>query len=139
MLKAEKYKERIKELDYSFALYNGKLKRCRDVKCDNCEFNKVDDGSCVETKTRWLVEEYKEPILNEDEKKILQGVIEAIKPFTDVKPLILRGKRNITEIYIVLCYGDKDVCLPTFKDTMDTMFENLELDKPYGLEELGLC
>lgn len=36
----------------------------------------------------------------------------------------------------MLCYGDEDVCLPTFKDTM---FENLKLDKPYGLEELGLC
>ena len=136
MLNAEKYKEKIEELDYSFALYNGELKRCRDVKCDNCEFNKADDKSCVKTIIKWLLEEYKEPILNEDEKKILRGVIEAIKPFTDVKPLILRGRRDITKPYIVLCYGDEDVYLPTFKDTM---FENLELDKPYGLEELGLC
>lgn len=134
MLNAEKYKDRIKELDYRFALCNGKLKPCRDVSCDNCEFNKVGGKACMKYVNKWLLEEYTDPILNEDEKKILRGVIETIKPFTDVKPLILRGKRNI-----VLCYGDEDVYLPTFKDTMDTMFENLELDKPYDLEELGLC
>lgn len=86
-------------------------------------------------KVKWLCAEYKESILNEDEKKILRGVIEAIKPFTNIKPLIIRSRRNITEPYIMLCYGDEDVRLPTFKDTM---FEKLELDKPYGLEELGL-
>lgn len=137
MLNAEKYKERIKELDYRFALCNGELKSCKGNRCDECTFYEG-SCSCMKYINQWLLEEYKEPILNEDEKKILQGVIEAIKPFTDVKPLILRGKRNITEPtgpYIVLCYGDEDVCLPTFEDTM---FENLELDKPYGLEELGL-
>lgn len=135
MLKAEKYKERIKELGYRFALCDGELKRCKDIKCNRCKFEVNERYRCADNKTKWLLEEYKEPILNEVEKKILQGVIEAIKPFTDVKPLILRGRRDTTGSKIVLCYGDEDICLPTFEDTM---FENLELDKPYGLEELEL-
>ena len=135
MLKAEKYKERIKELGYRFALCDGELKRCKDIKCNRCKFEVNERYRCADNKTKWLLEEYKEPILNEDEKKILRGVIEAIKPFTDVNPLILRGRKDTTGSKIVLCYGDEDICLPTFKDTM---FENLELDKPYGLEELGL-
>lgn len=140
MLNAEKYKDEIAKVGYDFALSDERtIIKCGED-CDKCKFygdkcKYYDEDRAKPDKIKWLLEEYTEPILNEDEKKILRGVIEAIKPFTDVKPLILRGRRDKTEPYIVLCYGDEDICLPTFKDTM---FENLEIDKPYGLEELGL-
>lgn len=138
MLNAEKYKDEIVKVGYDFALFANKpIVACHsdEYECDTCKFHN-DFTGCRAKRIKWLLEEYKEPILSDEEKKILLDIINAVKPFTDVKPLILRGKRNITEPYITLCYDDEDICLPTFKDTM---FENLELDKPYGLEELGLC
>lgn len=129
MLNFDKYKDKIIQ-----SLNNGE-----DFLCElNETIIKNDCVNCKECKIKtleWLCQEYVEPILSDEEKKILLDIINAIKPFTDVKPLILRGRRDKTKPYIVLCYGDEDICLPTFKDTM---FENLELDKPYGLEELGL-
>lgn len=67
MLKAEKYKEKIKELGYTFGLHNGELKNCRDIRCDKCEFGTIEGYRCNDFKTKWLLEEYNEPILNEKE------------------------------------------------------------------------
>lgn len=138
MLNAEKYKDEIVKVGYDFALFANKpIVACHsdEYECDTCKFHN-DFTGCRAKRIKWLLEEYKEPILSDEEKKILLDIINAIKPFTDVKPLILRGIRDTTGSNIVLCYGDEDICLPTFKDTM---FEKLEKDNPYGLEELGLC
>ena len=93
------------------------------LKCENEAFN-------------WLLEEYKEPILNEDEKKILRGVIEAIKPFIKISPLITRYNEAYGQTLIVLSYENEYVRLPLFN--RDKMFTNLEYEKSYTLKELGL-
>lgn len=136
MLNYDKHKEEIYKIFKDGKSLCDVSQKFLKAQCCGCSFDEEKRANCKIKTFEWLCQEYKEPILSEEEKKILRGVIEAIKPFTDVKPLILRGIRDKTKPYIVLCYGDEDICLPTFKDTM---FENLELDKPYGLEELGLC
>ena len=89
MLNAEKYKERIKELDYRFALCNGELKSCKGNRCDECTFYEG-SCSCMKHINKWLLEEYKEPILNEDEKKITIEIVGACSDVTYGDKLALK-------------------------------------------------
>lgn len=98
---------------------------------DNC------DG-CKELILEWLLEEAKEPILNEVEKDYLSAVI---KPFRDeVKfiklPSYDRPNLTYTCIRMYDNCGNKIVRLPIFKK--GTMYKGMKLDKNYTLEELGL-
>ena len=98
---------------------------------DNC------DG-CKELILEWLLEEAKEPILNEVEKDYLSAVI---KPFRDeVKfielPSYDRPNLTYTCIRMYDNCGNKIVRLPIFK--RGTMYKGMKLDKNYTLEELGL-
>ena len=47
MLKAEKYKESIKELAYSFALVKGEIKDCQIVDCESCEFGETSGCTAI--------------------------------------------------------------------------------------------
>lgn len=49
MLNAEKYKESIKELGYSFALVKGEIKDCQIMDCESCEFGET--SGCTAKKT----------------------------------------------------------------------------------------
>ena len=85
--------------------------------------------------------EIKKPILSDDEKKYLENVL---KPFKDrvvyvkkIKP----GDPNYEYIGFKIIYEDhrcpNNWCyLPYFKE--GTMYKNMELDKYYSLDELGL-
>ena len=99
-------------------------------------------GLCIDDFSADWWEEYKEDILDEEEKKYLNAVI---KPFRDRVEYIKK-----TEAYNV-GYGcgekisielrDKDgirdyLSLPWF--AKGSMYKNMELGKEYNLEELGL-
>ena len=85
--------------------------------------------------------EIEKPILSDDEKKYLENVL---KPFKDrvvyvekIKP----GDPNYEYIGFKIIYEDhrcpNNWCyLPYFKE--GTMYKNMELDKYYSLDELGL-
>lgn len=144
MLKAEKYKERIKELGYRFALCNGKLKPCRDVRCDNCEFNKVGGKACMKCVNKWLLEEYTEPILTEKEKAYLKNVIEPLNVVVDYirKCENYTSENNIFYTVVVrVKHSEKFNCsyiLIDFVVTEDMPFEGMKPQKKYTSEELGL-
>lgn len=76
-----------------------------------------------------------EPILDDKEKEYLSNII---RPFRDKVKYIFkssyRESKGISFIFIKLIYDH--ICLPDFKK--DTMYKNMELDKKYTLEELGL-
>lgn len=92
-------------------------------------------------------EEYKEPVLDEKEKKYLSAVI---KPFRDRVHYICKIKiTNSDNQFIFIrvkrydCEEDEpkstkyeDIDLPYFKE--NTMYKNMEVDKKYTLKELGL-
>lgn len=87
-------------------------------------------------------EEYKEPSLDEEEKKYLSVVI---KPFRDrvkcIKKLdIHRGYNKNYEYIFGECCNEDDVVdtftLPYFPE--GTMYKGMKLGKRYTLEELGL-
>ena len=56
----EAYEEKIKELNYNFAIKNDECVRCINI-CERCEFISNPFGSCPQNKTKWLYKEYIEP------------------------------------------------------------------------------
>ncbi len=90
----------------------------------------VKNGIIIETKS--MVE--KEEILDEVEKKYLSAVI---KPFKKkIKYIaIFRCSRSVGNIFIKVDRNN-GIALPYFE--IGTMYKNMEIDKRYTLEELGL-
>ena len=95
-------------------------------------------GNCRECKkyvVEWLLEEAKEPVLDEVEKAYLSAVI---KPFRKMIVYIVKaqdfddGKQCIR---IILQNGD-GMHFPYLDD--DAMYKGMEVNKEYSLEELGL-
>ena len=82
----------------------------------------------------WLLEEYKEPILDEKERRYLSAVI---KPFK-VSWIIKRTMKNDCGEYIKIALKNDDDCLifPNFKT--GTMYKGMKAEKRYTPKELGL-
>ena len=128
MLNIEKYKDNILNADQSDItccvidlFHNG-------VCPDNCK-------DCKKAAMKWLLEEYKEPILDDVEKEYLSAVI---KPFRKMIAYIVKaqdfddGKQCIR---IILQNGD-GMHFPYLDD--DAMYKGMEVNKEYSLKELGL-
>lgn len=133
MLNIEKYRARLENYDKSLDCdiqnirekYKGKNNFCGSKTCDECRKENM----------QWLLEEYKEQILDDVEKKYLSAVI---KPFRDKVKYMLKNSFNEEFISIVL--EDKErreyFNFPYFKK--GTMYQGMEANKRYTLEELGL-
>ena len=74
----------------------------------------------------------KPEILDEEEKRYLEGVI---RPFKDKVKYIEKIGNSLEEYIWIEIKGD-DIKLPFFK--ANTMYKNMELEKRYTLKELGL-
>ena len=99
-------------------------------------------GLCIEDFSADWWEEYKEPVLDEEEKKYLSAVI---KPFRDrviyIKKLDVYLGCNKYDEYILGELGNKDDVIDTFAlpyFPKGTMYKGMETNKKYTLEELGL-
>ena len=96
----------------------------------NCE-------GCRERFIKWLLEEYKEPILDDVEKKYLSAVI---KPFRKKVSYISKLEKVYPEtdqfIKIMLINGEY-ICLPYFT-RKSRMYIGMEKLRHYTLQELGL-
>lgn len=144
MLKAEKYKESIKELAYSFALVKGEIKDCQIVNCESCEFGET--SGCTAKKLKWLLEEYKEPILTIEEKEYLKNVTEPKKDdITWIRKWCFY-KGTESEYTTVTVYAKHPAftspnslwVLLDFIVTEEMPFKGMELQKAYTIEDLGL-
>lgn len=97
---------------------------CDSIPCEECKKRAM----------KWLLDEYKEPVLNDAEREYLSAVIKPFrKKVMDVVKIQYSGGRQ--SIRIRICYGD---CaeLPFFKN--NTMYKGMEACKYYTPEELGL-
>ena len=79
----------------------------------------------------WLCEEYKEPILTDKEREYLKAVCE---PFHERINYVANiegagGKK------LIIHYDD---CYVIYLPSIEQTFMNMELDKSYTLEELGI-
>ena len=82
----------------------------------------------------WLEEEYKHPILDETEKAYLSAVI---KPFRkDVKYITKKDFVKAKEYLLIKMRDLSTAGLPLFEK--ETMYKEMEEDRKYTLEELGL-
>ena len=129
MRNIEKYKDNIKCHIDICGLNNEfyKIKHMGYAKCcKNCD-------KCYDDCIRWLAEEFKEPVLDEVERKYLSDVI---KPFGHRVSYIVK-KLNGSGYYIAIVVNNFDVMnLPYF--TRNTMYKGMKVDRKYKLKELGL-
>ena len=128
MLNIEKYKDEIKNY-----IENGD--DFQDTLCEIYCNNNQDATGDLDV-LNWLCEEYKEPILDEEEKKYLSAVIKPFRNRTEVIAKLLDcGEKR--EYIAVGCNTIQDsFSLPSFEK--GTMYKGMELNKEYTLEELGL-
>lgn len=109
-------------------LYGEKVVCCPHTNCDECK----------KRLREWLLEEAKEPILDDVEKKYLSAVIKPYKnKVTCITKVKDEYKENMRYIRItVRSVGTEYINLPWFKE--NTMYKGMEVNKEYSLEELGL-
>lgn len=127
MLNIEKYKDNIiNNLRANITCCVNDL--IQPGKCrDNCK-------ECKKHAMEWLLEEYKETILDEVEKAYLSAVI---KPFRNRIRFIVKIRYKLFEQeFIYISVEDDSITFPTFK--LGTKYKGMEVGKPYSLEELGL-
>ena len=132
MRNIEKYEKAVLD-SLSYCVLDRKLENVDTGLKEDCSGKNC--NACKKQLREWLLSEYKEPILDEVEKRYLRGVI---RPFRDkVKSITKFADTRCTEEYIYMVIeGPADACLPRFDG--NTMYKGMELGKEYTLEELGL-
>ena len=132
MLNIEKYKDIVLE-NLDACSIDARLPRkfingyCKGFNCEGC-------GERV---LKWLLEEAKEPVLDDVEREYLSAVI---KPFRNkVKNIVkISGIGKSKEQYIRIVLGELDFMnFPNFNKNTG-MYKGMEADRLYSLEELGL-
>ena len=84
---------------------------------------------------KWLLEEYKEPILDDAEKEYLSAVIKPFRKKISCIRKIKDPRKGKNYIKIECCDGDL-MHFPNLSN--DAMYKGMKLDRKYTLEELGL-
>lgn len=88
---------------------------------------------CISDILEWMVQQYREPILDYAEKKYLS---EVIRPFREEVIAIEKLETYTGEEYILILFRDDGMHFPSFRK--DTRYKGLKLEKRYTPEELGL-
>lgn len=131
MLNIEKYKDDIlnaKQAHLTCSVYDIFLKLSHISCTGNCK-------ECKKNIMNWLLEEYKDPILDDVEIEYLSAVI---KPFRSRVQYIVKWKicNDFKQfLHIELSDGDS-LSFPNFKE--NTMYKGMKVGKYYTPEELGL-
>lgn len=132
MKNIEKYEKELREYGTSFALTKEeKPVKCDGFRCIDCAFG----NGCIIKRMNWLLEEYKEPILDYKEREYLSAVI---KPFRKRIKSIKKTDYPSNSAFISI---EMDKCehifLPVF-ELNSGMYQRMEINKEYTLKELGL-
>ena len=132
MLNGEKFLKEIKDVDYSFALKENKILKCGSFEgCSGCAFQ----GSCRLNKIKWLLEEYKEPILDDIEREYLSAVV---KPFRKrIKSIKKTGYPSNSAFISIAMDKCEHIFLPVF-ELNSGMYQSMKINKEYTLKDLGL-
>ena len=137
----EHYKEELKHIFNCYRGYSAAINDMIRKKLDkNFNYTGVTyNGYFVDYILDWMAQPYKEPILDKVEKKYLSNII---KPFRNRVEYVTLCSRCIT-FFVRICVktvsannGVEYVDLPRFE--VNTMYKNMEINKRYSLEELGL-
>ena len=132
MLNIEKYRDRLGNYDNSLDCDIQKIREKCKEKNNFCGSKTC--AECRKENIEWLLSEYKEPILDEVEKRYLRGVI---RPFRNMVAFIKKTCNCVGFQWIEIAVkGNKTIVLPGFRN--DEMYKGMKLEKEYTLEELGL-
>ena len=138
MLNIEKYKDEIKaelEKDNTLGCVVNKLmgNTCDDYpKCNDCYLKVLD----------WLLQEYKEPILTDEEKEFIKTIISSFK-----EKWLISIEWFETTITSRICIfvrekEEHDLIVESIEIPMlllkESMFQGLEKNREYTLEELDI-
>lgn len=140
MKNIEKYQDGIRsELEKATSYERGKMtigcatKKSREGNC-NDEF---DCNTCCLKSFNWLLEEYEEPILTEEEKVIIKNILKAFEPFGKELSYITKDHWNCNEsCFLNFKYRNDTFGTLTFNS--DKLFKGMEINKRYTPEDLGL-
>lgn len=134
MLNIEKYQDEIlKYAGYQHSLmcliYENIMKK---NDCTGC------CSKCKRETIEWLTSECKEPILTEEEKRIIKDIVKAFEPFGKELSYITKQSWNCDEncCYLNFKYGADNFGTLTFNS--GKLFVGMKLDKAYVLKDLGL-
>lgn len=132
MLNIEKYENELRKYGTGFALTKeGKPVNCVCFHCIDCAFN----ADCTIKRMNWLLEEYKEPILDDIEREYLSAVI---KPFRKRIKSIKKTDYPSNSAFISIAMDKcEHIFLPVF-ELNSGMYQRMENNKEYTLEDLGL-
>ena len=133
MKNIEKYKEIVLKHLSSCAIETDIRKQGEKAAID-CPHTSCEE--CQEKLFKWLLSEYKKPILDDVERKYLSDVI---RPFRNKVEYIAKFKSACSENeqYIhILFYEGHYLSFPYFK--ANSMYKGMKLNKAYTLKELGL-
>lgn len=131
MLNIEKYKDDILDTETGSITCSVNV----DILHLPCSSNCIE---CKKNAMEWLLSEYKEPILDDVEKKYLSAVIKPYKNY--VTGIIkIKGDYDKDRQYIRIIvnkYTQEHINLPWFEE--NTMYKGMKGNKKYTLEDLGL-
>ena len=131
MRNIEKYEKAVLD-SLSYCVLDRKLENVDTGLKEDCSGKNC--NACKKQLREWLLSEYKEPILDEVEKRYLRGVI---RPFRNMVAFIKKTCNCVGFQWIEIAVkGNKTIALPGFKN--DKMYKGMKLEKEYTLEELGL-
>lgn len=140
MLNIEKYKEEINEaindryVEDILCEINENIMGERPL-VDCCYSGSEMCENCHKNVMKWLLEEYKEPILSDEAKAYLKAIIESVE-CTKISKYLSSSYAYELRIY------DKDgyILIACSKGTkLYEYFKNMQDYKNYTPEELGLC
>lgn len=132
MLNIEKYKNFVmKNLNY--CQMETDMRKEGSKETIDCAHTLCED--CKESFFKWLLSEYKEPVLDDKEREYLSY---GIRPFREKIECIYKHQMSYMDAYyIVVRLKDGDSLMyPRFKGNI--MYKGMEVEKEYTLEELGL-
>ena len=131
MRNIEKYEKAVLD-SLSYCVLDRKLENVDTGLKEDCSGKNC--NACKKQLREWLLSEYKEPILDDAEKRYLRGVI---RPFRNMVAFIKKTCNCAGFQWIEIAVkGNKTIALPGFKN--DKMYKGMKLEKEYTLEELGL-
>lgn len=132
----EHYKKDLKGiLTFNYNNPRGVIKKIREI--FGCQIKLKSGEHPTDAILEWMVQPYREPILDDVEREYLS---EVIKPFLSKIKYIAKFKSACSEdkqyIHIGFYEGD-GLTFPYFKE--NSMYKGMELNKAYTLKELRLC
>ena len=130
MLNIEKYKDNIINSDQTDITCCANKLFHNGVCPDNCK-------DCKKAAMEWLLEEYKEPVLDDVEKEYLSAVIKPFRKKVSYISKLEKGYPETDQFIKITLINDEYVCLPYFT-RKSRMYIGMKKFRNYTLQELGL-